>query len=71
MKEIKLDSNTQQKVKQMDIEKVSLTKPIDLHQSDHTVLFRHFVVYLLHIAIQQYLQLKSSNTKDITFRKCF
>lgn len=47
------------------MERVRLGKELNVHSGDHIMLFRHFVVYLLHLALLQHEQNLSSS-----FRKC-
>lgn len=53
----------------MNIEKIGLSKKLDTHNQDHVVLFRHFVIYVLRIALLQHEQL-SFEGKNLSFRKC-
>lgn len=55
--------------KELELGEVSFRGKLDLHQKDHVILFRHFIVYILHIAILQHQQLAHQNQK-VSFRKC-
>lgn len=69
-KNIKLDwKNWVWEERSVDVEKISLNKQLDLHNANHTILFRHFIIYLLHLAILIH-EGQTTEKHHLTFRKC-
>ncbi len=42
--------------KNANIGKISLNKDINIHSNHHIILFRHFIVYILHLTLHQFQQ---------------
>ncbi len=42
---------------------------MDIHNQDHVILFRHFIVYLLHLTLLKY-QNYALSSQPQTFRRC-
>lgn len=52
----------------VNLNKIGLRKPLDIHNQDHVILYRHFIVYLLQLTLLQHRELSYSS--QTTFRKC-
>ena len=69
---IKLDWNQWQVIltdKNTKIKDVNLNRQFNIHSNHHIILFRHFVVYILHLALIQHNHFLHQN-QPISFRKC-
>ena len=69
-KQLPLDWNDWPKnIDSVDISKINLNKTLDLHDDNHIILFRHFIVYFLHMTLLQHQEHYFSG-QNVPFRKC-